>query len=188
MRSGDSLLQLWRIRKAAPYIPLGAKVLDIGCSDGALFRILGHRFGSGVGIDTGAVPNDYGRFRFIRGAAPDALPLDSTFDAITMLAVLEHIPPDTQRRLAASCTGLLKLGGRLICTVPSPRVDNLLHLGQHLGLLDGMAEHEHYGFEPSRTVHLFTDSGFTLRLERRFQLGLNNLFVFANARVGAPRS
>ena len=56
MRRGDLVLQLWRIRKAAPYIPLGAHVLDIGCGDGALFRVLGGRMASGVGIDMASVP------------------------------------------------------------------------------------------------------------------------------------
>jgi len=186
MRLGDTVLQSWRIRKASPYIPVGAHVLDIGCSDGALFRVLRDRIASGIGIDTDAVPSDYGRFRFIRGPAPGGLPVGSTFDAITLLAVLEHIPPSAQRELAVSCAGLLKLGGRLICTVPSPKVDSLIHLGQQLGLLDGIAEHEHYGFEPSQTVRLFIDRGFTLQRASRFQLGLNNLFVFVNAGVGPP--
>ena len=38
--------------------------------------------------------------------------------------------------------------------------------------LDGMAEHEHYGFEPADTVRLFTESGLTVHRAQRFQLGL----------------
>lgn len=179
MRQGDSLLQSWRIRKAAPYIPRGAHVLDIGCSDGALFRVLGDRIASGVGIDTAPVPTGTRAFRFIRGHAPGALPDGDRYDAITMLAVLEHIPPPAQRELAASCRSLLRPHGRVICTVPSPKVDTLIHVGQRLRILDGMAEHEHYGFEPADTVRLFAECGFALRRSQRFQLGLNNLFVFA---------
>src|SRR4029077_4501195 len=100
MRQGDSVLQLWRIRTAAAYIPRGAHVLDVGCSDGALFRVLGGRIASGVGIDTAPVPDDRGSFRFIQGYAPEALPKGDRYDVITMLAVLEHIPPDAQRDLA----------------------------------------------------------------------------------------
>jgi SAM-dependent methyltransferase len=185
MRQGDTLLQSWRIRKAAPYIPRGAHVLDIGCSDGALFRILGDRISSGVGVDTAPVPASAGAFQFIRGYAPDALPAGDRFDAITMLAVLEHIPPAAQRELALSCVSLLRPHGRVICTVPSPRVDTLIHVGQRLRILDGMAEHEHYGFEPADTVRLFADSGFALRRSQRFQLGLNNLFVFARGGDGS---
>ena len=181
MKRADRLLQSWRIRKAAPYIPAGATVLDVGCDDGALFRALKERISFGIGIDTRAVPRDYGPFRFIRGAAPVSLPRGTTFDAITMLAVLEHIAPDLQRELASACAALLRTGGRVICTVPSPKVDHIIDAGRRLHVLDGMNAHEHYGFQPSDTVRLFTECGFALRRLRRFQLGLNNLYVFARA-------
>ena len=178
MKQGDVILQRWRIRMAARHLPQGAHVLDIGCSDGLLFSVLNGRIASGVGVDDDSVPKDYGGFRFIRGRAPDDLPSGETFDAITMLAVLEHIPTDGQRSLAEDCWALLKDNGQVICTVPSPKVDTLIHLGKRLRILDGMQEDEHYGFEPSHTVQLFVDRGFTLLRARRFQFGLNNLFVF----------
>jgi 2-polyprenyl-3-methyl-5-hydroxy-6-metoxy-1,4-benzoquinol methylase len=178
MTHGDVILQRWRIRMAARHLPQGAHVLDIGCCDGALFSVLQARIASGVGVDSDSVPEDSGRFRFIRGRAPDDLPSGETFDAITMLAVLEHIPADAQRSLAGDCWVLLKNNGRVICTVPSPKVDSLIRLGKRLRILDGMQEHEHYGFEPSHTVSMFVDRGFTLRSASRFQLGLNHLFVF----------
>lgn len=181
MKQADVILQRWRIRMASRHLPQGAHVLDIGCCDGALFSVLKDKIGSGVGVDSDAVPDDYGNFRFIRGRAPDDLPAGETFDAITMLAVLEHIPEDAQRNLAEGCRALLKDDGQVICTVPSPKVDSLIHLGKRLSILDGMQEHEHYGFDPSHTVSLFVDRGFTLRSAKGFQLGLNNLFVFAKA-------
>jgi SAM-dependent methyltransferase len=185
MKQGDVILQRWRIRMAARDLPPRAHVLDIGCGDGLLFNVLKGRIASGVGVDSDAVPESYGDFRFIRGRAPDDLPSGETFDAITMLAVLEHIPSEAQRNLAEDCWALLGDNGRVICTVPSPRVDSLIHLGKRLRVLDGMQEHEHYGFDPSQTVQLFEDRGFALRRAQRFQLGLNNLFVFA--KVSRPR-
>ena len=67
----------------------------------------------------------HGAFRFIRGHAPEAVPEHDRYDAITLLAVLEHIPPDAQRDLAATCRLLVRDRGRVVCTVPSPKVDSL---------------------------------------------------------------
>jgi SAM-dependent methyltransferase len=146
-----------------------------------LFRTLGGRIASGVGIDTWRVPPDRGSFRFIEGSAPGAFPKGERYDAITLLATLEHIRPTTQRDLAAACHALLQPRGRIVCTVPSPRADPLIHLGWRLGVLEGIAVHEHYRFEPQDTIGLFLGSGFRLLRHRRFQLGLNHLFVFARA-------
>lgn len=69
-------------------------------------------------------------------------------------------------------------GGRIIATVPEPAVDRIVDVLLRLGLADGMALHEHHGFSPSETRAIFEPAGFRLLAHRRFQLGLNNLFVF----------
>ena len=63
-----------------------------------------------------------------------------------MLAVLEHIPVEQHAAVADSCAALLRPGGRVIITVPSPRVDGILHVLMRLRMISGMAAHEHYGF------------------------------------------
>ena len=86
MRQGDVILQRWRIEMAARHLPPGAHVLDIGCGDGALFSVLKDRIASGVGVDSDSVPEDYGTFRFIRGRAPDDLPVGETHSATSPMA------------------------------------------------------------------------------------------------------
>jgi len=66
----------------------------------------------------------------------------------------------------------------VILTVPSPLVDHILALLRFLGLIDAMTLEQHYGFDPRQTVPLFNSSGFRLIRHRKFELGLNNLFVF----------
>lgn len=179
MKPLDRLLQRWRIVKAAPYIPVGARVLDIGCADGALFRRLRSRIREGVGVDPGlSVAYEEGPYRLIAGRFPDDVPAAEPFDIITMLAVVEHIPLEQLPRVAQRCSALLKSGGRLILTVPSPLVDHLLEILKRLHLLDGMELEEHTGFDVRQTPSLFSTAGLRLVMAKPFQLGLNHLFVF----------
>ena len=66
----------------------------------------------------------------------------------------------------------------MILTVPSPKVDLLLHWLERMRLVSGIGLHEHHGFDPTEVPRAFSGDGLRLRFSRRFQLGLNNLFVF----------
>jgi 2-polyprenyl-3-methyl-5-hydroxy-6-metoxy-1,4-benzoquinol methylase len=183
----DRFLQRWRFRKVAPFLRPSSRVLDIGSADGALFR----RYpwvAAFVGIDpdTEASHRLGPNGQLLRGVFPDALEDDEPFDVISLLAVLEHVPPPGQPVLAAECARRLKPGGVVVVTVPSPVVDTILAGLKTLRLIDGMAVEQHYGFEPDRTVDLFTSAGLSLVQAERFQLGVNNLFVFEKptARAG----
>lgn len=181
MKPFDRLLQRWRIAKVRPYLKTGARVLDIGCADGALFRIV-PGLGESVGIDpTLTAPATVGAARLQKGNFPADLPDAAPFDAITMLAVLEHIPRHEQAALAQHCRDALAPGSLLLITAPARMVDHVLTVLQFLRLIDGMSLEEHYGFEPGETMAIFGHAGFRLVKAERFQLGLNHLFVFERA-------
>jgi len=186
MKASDRALQRWRIAKARRYIEPGFRVLDIGCADGALFELLGGGFAQGVGIDSDIpAPRSFPTYQLVPGTFPDALPAGKPFDVITLLAVLEHVPVAQQPKFAEACWTHLKPGGYLVVTVPSPLVDPIIDLLKALRLLDGMDVGHHYGFDARQTPQVFASAGFSLVEHRRFQLGLNNLFVFkkTSARV-----
>lgn len=176
----DERLQALRINAAMPWIPPQAHVLDVGCADGALFRLGGARIASGVGIDTrdsetwvdGPYERRTGRF-------PDDLGDGEQFDAVVMLAVVEHVSDSELGRWASATADVLRPRGRLVITVPSPMVDHLLHAGIRLRLLDGMEAHEHHGFDPRNVPDIFCGPRLSLVRRRRFELGLNHLFVFS---------
>ena len=175
----DRWLRGRRIAQVKPFIPRGAALLDIGCGDGSLIRDLAGHVGRAVGIDPALTEPIRGTgYELLPGRFPDDVPEGQKFDVITMLAVLEHLPRDVQASLAGSFEALLNPAGRLIITVPSPRVDDILHVLLRLRLIAGIAVHEHYGFQPDDTVTLFPEPRFRLLRRARFQLGLNNLFVF----------
>ena len=179
MKAVDRWLQSWRIRKARPFIAGGARVLDLGCADGALFRQLGQRIGEGVGLDPDlGSPVERPGYRLVPGSFPEDLEGEAPFDVITMLAVLEHIPAEGQQRMARGCSKHLRPGGHLVVTTPSPLVDPILEVLATLRVIDGMSLDQHYGFEPEVTPRIFSGHGLKLVKARRFQLGLNHLFVF----------
>jgi 2-polyprenyl-3-methyl-5-hydroxy-6-metoxy-1,4-benzoquinol methylase len=153
-------------------------VLDIGCADGALFRSLGDRLAGGVGIDMDQVPASTSKYQYVRGMFPAALPPGDPYDLVTALAVVEHIPEKEQPAFAAACMRALRAGGQVVITVPSSRVDDLLKVLKAVRVVDGMADHQHYGFNPLHAIAAFEGAGFKLERHSRFQLGLNNLFVF----------
>jgi 2-polyprenyl-3-methyl-5-hydroxy-6-metoxy-1,4-benzoquinol methylase len=175
----DRILQLWRIAKVRPYVSKGVRVLDVGCADGALFRQLKSYITEGVGIDPDlARPVEMDHCKFVSGGFPQDLPETRPFDAITMLAVLEHIPADQQPRWATACARLLKPGGYLVITTPSAMVDPILSVLKSIRLIDGMSLEEHYGFDPRCVPSVFSVGKMKLVKAKKFQLGFNNLYVF----------
>ena len=179
----DRLLQGWRFEKARRFLPRGARVLDVGCGDGALFTQLSSRIASGVGVDEHPAAPDLGpAFSWVRGHFPGDVDVPPrSFDAVCAFAVLEHIPPQTQPAFARACFDALAPGGVLLLTTPAPLVDPILDALRFLRLIDGMELEQHYGFEPALTPGIFLPAGFKLRHQARFQLGLNHLFVFMRA-------
>jgi SAM-dependent methyltransferase len=120
-----------RVREAA-----STSHLDIGCHDGAFLAALapiGVARLVGVEVDGDAV--DRGRARFpelelVHVAGTRELPFETaSFDTVTLLDVLEHLPLSDQRALLAEVRRVLRPSGRFIVTVPRRHVFSVLDLG-----------------------------------------------------------
>lgn len=173
----DRIIQWWRISKVRSYIPKGGRVLDIGCADGALFRQLRSHIGTGVGVDpvlAQSVANS--RFQLLRGGVPHDL-APNQFDAVTMLAVVEHLPEDVITEMRDLSVRHLKPGGVLLITVPSPKVDIILKVLIGIRLAGHMSFEQHHGFDTRTVPARFGGTGLELIAHKTFQAGLNNLFV-----------
>ena len=173
----DRRLQRARIAKAARFIEVGERVLDVGCADGSLFVQLPY-IREGLGIDPEASDGEVRGIPLRRGHFPADLAADAPFDVLCALAVFEHVPEGEQAAFVGGCRQASRAGGRAVLTVPAPLVDHLIGALKALRLLHGMETHEHWGFSPAMTSGLFAERGFTLLTHRRFELGLNHLFVF----------
>lgn len=179
MKPLDRFIQKLRIRQALAHVPSGAEVLDIGCDDGALFRFAGKHISGGLGVDPGlAVQFNGGHYQLVPGKFPQAVPPGAQFDVITMLAVLEHLQPEEQQRTMALLADYLKPAGKVILTVPAAAVDRILDLLRTVRVIDGMELDEHHGFDPQQVFNLVPEERLVLEHQRKFELGLNNLFVF----------
>jgi len=176
----DRIIQRWRIQVARRYIPRDVRLLDIGSADGELLRLLGRV--SNVGIDPLVEkPGQHAFGLLIRGDFPDDLAEATPFDAITLLAVLEHVPSTAQPAFVQSIARYLNPGGTVVLSVPSARVDAILAVLRTLRLVHGMSLEQHYGFAAPSTVPLFEAAGLRLAVHRKFEFGLNNIFVFTKA-------
>jgi SAM-dependent methyltransferase len=180
----DRFLRTLRFRQAVRRIPDGARVLDVGSYDDALFRMLDRvdapAAGAHVAVDPHITADERrGNVELKHGAFPDVR-LDGPFDRICMLAVIEHIPRERHGEVARTCADLLAPGGRVVMTVPSPLVDRITGVLARLRLIDGIDLDQHYGLHPDEVVAGFAPH-LTLVERASFELGLNQVLVFGRS-------
>jgi len=107
-------------------LPESARILEVGCGDGALSGVLCSKLGLSVsGVDTSEKGLAFARRMFSeRGLAGDFRHVtgygtgfpDSSFDLIICSDVIEHV--DDPSRMLAEIRRILVPGGRLIITTP----------------------------------------------------------------------
>ncbi len=109
----------------------GLKVLDIGCGSGRDLAVL-HKLGYDCyGVDPTPQLVEIAqeihpelKDRIIQGALPDlSVPFDGGFEGVLCSAVLMHIEVDQLLDAAKTIKTCLKVGGRLLFSVPSKRLD-----------------------------------------------------------------
>jgi SAM-dependent methyltransferase len=170
---GWTTLEDERIAAVRPWVQ--GRLLDVGAGTNRLVRV----HGTGVGVDV----HDWGGgVRVIEDASH--LPFDaSSFDTVTFVACLNHIP----NRAAAlvDARRVVRDRGSLVVTMIDPILGGIGHAiwwygeDRHRG---GMKPGEVGGLWPRDVVALCAAAGFTLRRHQRFVYGMNHLFVFeANA-------
>jgi SAM-dependent methyltransferase len=102
----------------------------------------------------------------------------NTFDYVVGFAFIEHI--DYPKKIINEAIRILKPGGKLILTTPTPRAKKLLEfLAYKLKLLSRreIEEHKHY-FTKVEISKLINKNKYNVNMEHKlFEFGLNNLFV-----------
>jgi SAM-dependent methyltransferase len=156
-------------------------ILELGCGTATITEAL-HPGQSYTGIEYGPrimewlkqnrPGYDFYRYDLDR----DEINLDRQFDTILMVAVIEHLADP--RHILRQMPRLLRPGGRLVITTPTP-FGNLIHsIGVNLGLFYKTAAQDHkHIYDQVSLPHLLKECGLEVIKYRSFILGGNQLCV-----------
>lgn len=145
------------------------RILDIGCGTYPYF--LAHtEFEKKFAIDQLPMPTHVASNLRIEGFSLNlnlrpALPFDPDFfNVVTLLAVVEHLNPDSMAVIFQEIHRVLRPGGRVIMTTPAAWSDGLLRLMARLRLVSAEEIDEHaYAYTLPLIGWYYGQAGFEMR-------------------------
>jgi len=175
----DKIFRFWRTQKIIGYILKESIICDIGCGIEVFFlNKIKSRIKKGVGLDQDLADRKEGNLELKNIKINSNLPLTtSQFDAVTMIAFIEHL--DDPKNIIAETFRILKNGGRLILTTPSPIAKPILEFLAVLGLIDKreISDHKNY-FWPKDIKKMLVYAGF-----KKEKIKINFFEFFTNTLV-----
>ena len=141
-------------RMLAELVPVGSRVLDVGCGTGSVSRIIADSRGAEiVGIEPDSHRAAAARARGVEvhqaPFTPGVLQALELFDVVMFADVLEHVAePGTFLQWAQRA---LRPGGRVIASVP-----NVAHWSVRIDLLCGRFEYQPFGIRDATHLRWFT--------------------------------
>ena len=174
MRAVSKWLERGRLQQAAPF--LNSPLLDIGCGNFAALNAAPKEY---VGIDLSKemMPGSSDRQIQALLAAAFSLPFaNETFQTVLMMAVIEHL--EDPEACLQEVARVLRPGGQVVLTTPTPPGDRIHHLLARLGITSSHASAEHVSIFSQGTLKaLLEELGFAVQFQRLFLLGGNQICV-----------
>lgn len=175
----EPLLRKIRFDLVLKHITPGSTVVDLGCGHTPNFlNRLASYIDRGIGIDPLIKDKSGKKIQLISKMLTDRIPLESnSVDHVTLIAVLEHL--DSPRSLLKEARRILKPGGTLLLTTPTPLNKPLLEfLAFRVGIVSTreIAEHKRYFWRGELTEYV-TSAGFKNPHHNYFEIFLNNFLL-----------
>lgn len=173
----EPILREMRLRRVISQIPEKSVLLDVGCGTSATFlKTISHQIKQGFGVDFKVDDTQFSNIKTTQLRLDNKLPFeDSSFDVVTMLAVLEHI--EKEQEILREIYRVLIPGGKLIITVPSVWAQPVLEFMAYKLRIVSEAEirdHKRYYNRENLKKVLIEDNRFQEFTHQYFQLGMNN--------------
>lgn len=177
----DKFFCWFRYKKVIKHIPKNSMVCDIGCgTDASFLKSISWHSKKSIGFDKKVEDHKDSRYELKKLKVFRDIPLKKeSYGIVTMMAVLEHLS-DPQIILNESYR-ILKKGGKLILTTPTPSAKPVLEfLAFKLQLIDKseIKDHKNY-FWPTEIKEMLLKSGFEEKNIKNyfFELHLNSLII-----------
>lgn len=176
----DKFIAKMRLSQVLPFVENDAEILDFGCGHQAfLLRSISDKIKRGVGVDYDVEDQQLNeKITLVKDRMANKLPFnDQEFDTVFMLAVLEHIPLDEVDSLFREFNRILKPGGRVVLTTPTPKGKVLLEfLAYRLKIISKaeIDDHKKYYVEQD-IVEIGNTTNFKIEKYKNFQFGMNSI-------------
>lgn len=162
---------------------LKGDVLDLGCGRGQIWEKYGSRLNSYMGVEKSPqrieqLNQKFPNVSFFRCDLDlEPLHLDKKFDCVLMIALIEHL--FNQRFVMEGISQVLRPGGEIIITAPTPLGNDLVHrIGASMGLFAKSAVDDHIVLYNRHRFHILANEmGLSLKYHRYFQLFCNQMAV-----------